>query len=205
MLWLLALAGAERGINHLLALDATAKPRLAGLTGKVLAVHSQKPGFDLYVLPSADGLTLASIWQGEISCSIQAQAQDLLRLANAKDKTHVLHGAEFVIEGDTNVLLELAGIVQDLELDFEFALSQWLGPVATHLVGSSVRSGLSWGQATLASAQQTLADYLSEESRSLVGNAEAQYRFQEIDDLKLSLERLEARVARLTPDPSENA
>ena len=205
MLWLLALAGAERGINHVLALDATAKPRLARLSGKVLAVRAHSPAFELYVLPSADGLTLASQWQGEVSCTMIASTQDLLRLAKSPEKTHVLHGSEFVIEGDTTTLLDLATIVQSLELDFDFALSQWLGPVATHLVGSTVRRGIGWGTSSVASIAQTLSDYVAEESRMLVGNAEAQYRFQEIDDLKLSLERLEARVARLTTDSSENA
>ena len=57
------------------------------------------------------------------------------------------------------------------------------------------------------SLRQDLADYLSEESRMLVGQAEAQARFDELDDMKLALDRLEARIERLAlnlnPDRSE--
>ena len=42
-----------------------------------------------------------------------------------------------------------------------------------------------------------LADYLSEESRSLVGQREADARFAELDNLKLALDRLDARIERL--------
>ena len=49
-----------------------------------------------------------------------------------------------------------------------------------------------------ASLKQNLADYLAEESRTLVGQREADARFAELDQLKLALDRLEARIERLT-------
>ena len=49
----------------------------------------------------------------------------------------------------------------------------------------------------LDSLRLNLADYLSEESRSLVGQREADARFAELDHLKLSLDRLDARIERL--------
>ena len=59
----------------------------------------------------------------------------------------------------------------------------------------------------LESLRLDLADYLSEESRTLVGQAEAEARFAELDALKLTLDRLEARVERLAlhlkPDQAE--
>ena len=53
-----------------------------------------------------------------------------------------------------------------------------------------------------ASLRQTLAEYLTEESRQLVGQAEARARAEQLHDLRLQLDRLEARVALLSPtDP----
>ena len=73
---------------------------------------------------------------------------------------------------------------------------------------SSVSSTYSdWLRDSAGSLRQDLADYLSEESRTLVGQAEAQARFDELDDMKLALDRLEARIERLAlnlnPDRSE--
>jgi ubiquinone biosynthesis protein UbiJ len=201
------LAGAELGINRVLRLDATALPRLAGLQGRVIAIDCNNPRFELHVMPSGDGLRLASHWEGDVHCRLIAPAGSLLRLATASDKTAVLHGPDLELHGDSGVLLDLVGILQDLELDWEYELSRWLGPLATQLIGSNLRSGARWGAQSLESLRYDLADYLSEESRSLVGSREAETRFAELDELQLRLDRLEARLAQLSskPAPSENA
>lgn len=207
MLTLALLAGAERGINRVLRLDATALPRLASLQGRVIAVDCNSPPFQLFILPGADGLRLASSWEGDVHCRLIAPASALLRLATATDKTAVLHGPDLELHGDSGLLLDLAGILQNLDLDWEYELSRWLGPLATQIIGSNLRSGARWGAQSLDSLRQNLADYLSEESRSLVGRQEAETRFAELDELQMSLDRLEARIDRLprTPAPSENA
>ena len=85
--------------------------------------------------------------------------------------------------------------------------SRWLGPVATSLVGGHLRSRARWYQQGFASLNQNLGEYLAEESRTLVGQREAEARFSELDQIKLDLERLEARFERLSRslDPSDNA
>ncbi len=119
----------------------------------------------------------------------------------------ILHGPDVEIDGDSGVLMALAEVLQDLELDWEYEVSRLLGPVATQLLGASVRNQAQWWRDSADSLRQDLADYLNEESRTLVGNAEAETRFAELDRLKLDLDRLEARIERLAqslnPDRSE--
>ncbi|ACO80656.1 hypothetical protein AvCA_45420 [Azotobacter vinelandii CA] len=207
MLGTALLAGAEHGLNRLLRLDATALPRLARLAGCVLAVHCTAPELHFHILPNADGLRLAGNWQGEADCTLHAPAASLLRLAASRQKTAVLHSPEVSLEGDSSSLLALAGILQDLELDWEYELSRWLGPVVTQLLAGSLRHSAHWGGQSLASLRQNLADYLGEESNTLVGRHEAEARFAEVDDLRLATDRLEARIARLThpQESSDNA
>ena len=190
------LAGVELGLNRVLQMDSTALPRLARLEGTVIEVDCQSPALKLFILPSEDGLQLASQW-GDADCTLSAPASSLLRLALAKDKTAILHRPDVTLSGDSAVLLELAGILQDLELDWEYELSRWLGPVGSTLLAGHLRSRVNWAGDSLDSLRQTLADYLAEESRSLVGEREAQARFTELDDLKLALDRLDARLERL--------
>ncbi|WJN59097.1 SCP2 sterol-binding domain-containing protein [Pseudomonas sp. SO81] len=190
------LAGVELGLNRVLQMDSTALPRLARLEGTVIEVDCQSPALKLFILPGADGLQLASQW-GDADCTLSAPASSLLRLALAKDKTAILHRPDVTLSGDSAVLLELAGILQDLELDWEYELSRWLGPVGSTLLAGHLRSRVNWAGDSLDSLRQTLADYLAEESRSLVGEREAQARFTELDDLKLALDRLDARLERL--------
>jgi ubiquinone biosynthesis protein UbiJ len=191
------LASVELGINRVLRMDSTALPRLERLAGKMIAVDCRSPAFQLFILPSDEGLLLAAHWAAEADCTLRAPASSLLRLALSQDKTAVLHGPEVELEGDSAVLLELVGVLQDLELDWEYELSRWLGPVASPLLGGQLRSSARWTRDSLANLTHNLADYLSEESRTLVGQREAEARFAELDQTKLDLERLEARFERL--------
>lgn len=201
------LAGAEHGLNRLLRLDGTALPRLARLTGSVLAIHCTAPELRFHILPNANGLRLANHWQGEADCTLHAPATILLRLATSRQKIAILHSPLVSLEGDSTGLLALAEILQDLELDWEYELSRWLGPVATQLLAGSLQHATRWSSRSLASLRQDLADYLGEEARTLVGRLEAEACFAEVDDLRLAMDRLEARIARLAhpQEPSDNA
>ncbi len=191
------LAAVERGLNRVLALDSTALPRLARLNGRVIAVQAQSPSLELFILADGQGLRLAGQWAGAVDCTLRAPASALLRLALARDKQAVLHEPEVELDGDSGALMELAGVLQDLDLDWEYELSRWLGPVPTALLAGHLRSRAGWTRENRHSLQLSLADYLSEESRTLVGRREAEARFAELDDLKLSLDRLDARIERL--------
>ncbi|AMB86991.1 sterol-binding protein [Pseudomonas agarici] len=199
------LAGVERGLNRVLRLDSTALDRLGHLAGKVIEVDS--PALKLFILPGNEGLMLAAHWAVDADCILRAPTTSLLNLALSRDKSAVLHGPDVHLEGDSAVLLELAGVLQDLELDWEYELSRWLGPVATQLISAHLRSRAHWYRQGFASLNQNLAEYLSEESRALVGKHEAEAHFAELDQIKLDLERLEARFERLSQslDSSDNA
>lgn len=201
------LASVESGVNRVLRLDGTAMARLRPLTGKVIAVQGTSPSLQLFILPSDEGLLLAAQWAAEADCTLRAPASSLLRLVLSKDKSAILHSPEVELEGDSAALMELAAVLQDLELDWEYELSHWIGPVATALIGGHLRSRANWYQHGFASLNQNLAEYLSEEARTLVGEHEAQARFDELDQLKLDLDRLEARFERLSRslNTSDNA
>ncbi|MFI8480406.1 SCP2 domain-containing protein [Pseudomonas sp. NPDC078700] len=191
------LAGVETGLNRVLTMDSTALPRLEPLAGKVIAVDCLSPAISLFIMPDGEGLMLAAHWEGDVDCRLRAPASSLIRLATSSDKTAVLHSPEVELEGDSAVLLDFAAVLQDLELDWEYEVSCWLGPVGSQLVSSHLRSRVGWTTQTLETLRLNLADYLSEESRTLVGQREANARFTELDDLKLALDRLDARIERL--------
>ncbi|MBQ1557934.1 MAG: SCP2 sterol-binding domain-containing protein, partial [Pseudomonas sp.] len=100
------LAGVETGLNRILRLDGTALPRLHALAGKVIAVHCQSPALELFILPSGDGLQLASQWHAPADCTLTAPAASLARLALSREKTAVLHRPEVSLDGDSAALMQ---------------------------------------------------------------------------------------------------
>lgn len=204
-LWLTGLlASVERGLNAVLRLDSTALPRMAQLSGKVIAIECAAPALRVFILPSDAGLMLAHQWAGAVDCTLRAPAVSLVKLAFSQNKTAVLHSPNVELLGDSAVLLDLAKVLQDLELDWEYQLAKWLGPVPARLLSVHLHDQAQWTQTNLASWQRHLAEFLSEESRTLVGKAEAEARFAELDEMKLALDRLDARVARLAGKLSDN-
>lgn len=191
------LAAAEAALARALRLDATALPRLARLQGSVIALTCSAPRATLYLLPGADGLRLAAHWAALATCTLEAPAGQLLQLLLSADKTRVLHAPEVTLDGQSSALLELAAILEDLQLDWEGALAEWLGPLGAVALARPLQQLQRWQRDTRARLTRNLADWLAEESRSLIGQREADACFAELDALKLDLDRLEARCARL--------
>ncbi len=204
MLRQLLLASADSGINALLRLDPASRQRMQQLAGQVLAVQASGPDFSLFLVFHHDGLQLAPQWDAPADCCLTATTGELWQLLTARDKAAALYQPGVSIEGNNALLVELSSILQDMDLDWEFQVQQWLGPVAAGLLGSHVRLYNRWATDGLGSLQLRLQDWLAEEARMLVGNNEAESRFTELDQLKLQLDRLEARTElirrQLEPD-----
>lgn len=192
------LAGLEASLNRVLRLDATALPRLAPLAGRILEIHCTTPDWCLYLTADGEGLRLASQFPETPDCRLQAPASALVQLILGHDRQAVLHSPEVVLAGDSQLLLHWADILQNLQLDWEYALSPWLGPVATGLLGQAWRQQRQWLSGNARHLEQSLAEYLTEEARSLVGRNEAEAYFSELDALKVAQDRLDARLDRLT-------
>ncbi|MDY0250447.1 MAG: SCP2 sterol-binding domain-containing protein [Pseudomonas sp.] len=192
-----AFASAESAVNRLLKLDSTAHARLAPLTGKVIAIACTAPAITVYLIPLEDGIQLAQQWHAPVDCRLTAPTTLLLKLLSSADKTSILHHPDVALDGNSALLMALAEILQSLELDWEYEVSRWLGPVPTALLSGHLRSRRDWLVQSAHSLHLDATDYLAEESRALVGRTEADMRFTEIDQLKLDLDRLDARIARL--------
>lgn len=193
----LLLAGIDSGFNALLRMDPVSLQRMTGLSGRVLAIRAREPEFSLHLLFHDEGIQLASAWDAPADCTLSAPVAELWKLAMARDKAAALYQPGMQIEGDNNLLVQLSEILQDMNIDWEFQLGQWLGPVAAGLIGSHVQQRSQWAAASVESLHRRVQEWLAEESRLLVGRNEAESRFQELDRLKLQLDRLEARTALL--------
>ena len=59
----------------------------------------------MFILPSDEGLTLATQWAADADCTLRAPASSLVHLAMSHNKTAILHSAEVELEGDSAVLV----------------------------------------------------------------------------------------------------
>ncbi|BDX18504.1 sterol-binding protein [Halopseudomonas aestusnigri] len=193
------LKAAERSIAAALARDSVTARRLGALQGKSVLISARDPGWQLWLLPAEGEIALRNASEQPADCELHAPSALLARLLISSDRKALLQEPDVELVGDSQVLVTLQNIMTDLRLDGEAELARWLGPVAGHAIGSALRRSHQWGRESRASLRQTLAEYLTEESRQLVGQAEARARAEQLHALRLQLDRLEARVALLTP------
>ncbi|HCB43675.1 MAG TPA: SCP2 domain-containing protein [Pseudomonas sp.] len=196
------LRAAERSIAAALARDPVTARRIDALAGKRILVSSRQPDWQLWLMPAPGTIKLTTNSDAPADVELHAPASLLARLLVSSDRKAVLQDPDIELLGDSQVLIALQNALADLQLDGEAELARWLGPVAGHAIGSALRRSHQWGRDSRASLRQTLAEYLTEESRQLVGQTEARARAEQLHDLRLQLDRLEARVALLSPtDP----
>lgn len=196
------LSGVQRSLAVALRRDPLTTRRLAELDGKVVLIQARDPDWLLFIMPGPHGLQLHASSDQTPDCTLSAPSTLLARLMVSEQRQRLLQDPAVCLSGDSQVLVGLQNALGGLQLDGEAELARWIGPVAGHTVANMVRSGWEWGGQAHSSLGRSLSEYLTEESRHLVGNAEAGVSADQLHQLRLDLDRLEARLARLNaPDP----
>ncbi|MEH6500395.1 MAG: SCP2 sterol-binding domain-containing protein [Pseudoalteromonas distincta] len=196
------LSGVQRSLAAALARDPLTARRLAKLEGKVVLIQARDPQWQLYLLPGTQGIELLASTERLPDCILSAPSALLARLMVSDQRQRLLQEPDLQLSGDSQVLVNLQNALGDLRLDGEAELSRWVGPVAGHAIANVLRSGWEWGGQAQHSLSRSLSEYLTEEGRQLIGTAEARVSADQLHQLRLDLDRLEARLALLDgPDP----
>lgn len=194
----LILAGIEQSINVLLDMDHEAKKRLAGLHGRIIAIHLDGLELTLYFIPDERGaLQLLGSIEGTPDAMLKGSPLDLLRSGDKETGTAQLFGGRVSIEGDTHLAHTFGSVLAGLDIDWEEQLSRLTGDIIAHQTGRTVRAATEYGKTSLGLLEQNLVEYLTEESRLLPHPLEVEEFLQQVDTLRDDTERLQARLERM--------
>jgi len=201
----LVLAGLEITLNRYLALDPETLSRLAGMTGKLIAVELRGVGITLYMAPHSGGIQLLREFDGSADAVISGTPMALARVGIGEERS-LLFAGEVEIRGDVTLGQRFESVLRELDIDWEEQLSHLVGDAAAHQVGNLVRDALQWGAKSVDTFGRDVTEYLQEESRYLPQRDEVNKFLAAVDVLRNDVERLEARVKRLHSriDPHEH-
>lgn len=189
-----ALAGVEALVNRALALDPATQNRLASLAGHVFLIHCTAPSLSIYLIPETTTVRLCGAGDGEADTTLTGSAREFAKLVTATDPASALINGEVVLHGNSQALIELQKIIRQLDIDWEAPLADLFGDVIGHQLGVSIRSGIRFGLQLTQSLKRQLDDYLIEESNLLAPQWRADKFFDEVDQLAMRTERLQARL-----------
>ena len=195
MLSTAALASAEKIIQGALEYDPSSRIALSQLAPLVLAIHVTAPEFTIFVVPDEKGIKLLGHYEGEITTELRGPLFALISLAKS-DRLN-LKGTDVKLVGSTALVSELQKIFKHIEIDWEEMLTRIFGDIVGHQSAEIIRIKLNWGKDRASNIQRLTGEFLTEELRVLPSAAELSFFNSEVDDIKLGVDRMQARIERL--------
>ncbi len=195
MHWLdLPLQAASRGISQLIRLDPGGLERLAALDGRTLLIDLETTGVRLQITFVPDGLRLQAAGEdAQADACIRGKPADLLALARDPESG----GGAVHFSGDLGLVRSVRTLFARLDVDWEEQVARVLGDIPAHQLGRLARDTLHWLRHSHQAVETSLAEYLTEESRTLPSATEVDIFLSAVDRLREDADRLQARIRRL--------
>ncbi len=186
---------AETAVNSGLRRDPYSCGRLNRLAGRTLRLQLSFPALTLTLGVEEPGCIRFIQPPDVVDCHVEAGSADLLQWLLSGEQG-LPEGV--VVRGDSALLHQLMDIVRDLDLDWEGLLGDQIGDLAAHPVFQAGR----WLQQQLLQNNRILTDdleaYLHDELRLLPVRDELEHFYDQVDELRLAADRLQARIRKLS-------
>jgi len=136
--------------------------------------------------------------------TLSGSAADFFALARASDKAHALISSAIDMDGDSEFALSLTRVAQNLDIDWEALITPLTGGLLAHQLGKGLRGLLNWGKSSAPAYRNAVKEYLEDEAQLLTPEPLAAQFADEVDQLRLTTDRLEARTQRLAARMQQN-
>jgi ubiquinone biosynthesis accessory factor UbiJ len=193
-------ANVERLLNHVIGLDPDSQARLKKLQGKSLQVRLRElpwpillqfsQRIDLSIVEQPDDLVKAS-------CMLELNIETLQQLRDSSKLTQLIQEQKLILVGDMYVAQSVSSLFQELDIDWEEELSQYVGDVLAHQTFVGARSMLREAKKQIETGRSKLSAHLLHADGLAVGALELAHFSDEVDQLRSASERLSARLLRL--------
>jgi ubiquinone biosynthesis protein UbiJ len=182
-----AVTGRLNGTSLELRIEGLAPIRIAVFSGRLALASAVGPGAGAVSGAGADP-----------DAVIAGPPLALLDLFARREDSSAPRGSERVhISGDAEIAARYRELLELARPDWEEELSRLIGDLPARRVSLAARAALSWARGFARTAQANVAEYLQEESRALVSKPEVEEFLAQVDVLRETADRVEARIARL--------
>lgn len=195
------LASVESLLNRGIASSAKAAAAARRLDNTAVTVDVEGR-MRLRLAVTGERLVIAAASQDDAPAHARVSASALALLGLAAAGGDLRAGASagregLRIEGDADLANRYRELMLLARPDFEEELSRWVGDGPAHRLSRTARAALGWARRARHTAALNIAEYLTEESRDLVSRSELEEFLAEVDRVRESADRIEARLGRL--------
>lgn len=193
----------EAALNRALALDLDTRDALAGLDGRRIVLTLQAPPLALQIRVAGDRLQVGPVEQAEPDLAVHGSLGALLRQLPGFARASAGSAAGGLrVAGDAELARRLQQLAAGFDPDWQAPLVAAFGEVLGVQLAEAARLGLQRAHQGADELAHTAAEFVTEESRDAVAAAELAAFCDDVDGLRDDVERLAARVARLTAGAS---
>ncbi len=188
----------EAALNRALSLDEDTRADLRALDGRSVALTLESPPLALRVNVEGDVLRVGPAGDADrADLSVRSTLGGLLRQLPMLRRDDAPPVGQLRIEGDAELARRLQRLAERFDPDwgrpFTAIFGDMLGTQIANGVAFALRNARHAGKEFAGSA----ADYLTEESRDVLGREELDAFHDDVDAMRDDVERLAARVSRL--------
>ena len=192
------LDSAEKMVNKVLSLDEETVASLATLAGNIIEIDVLDTEFRMFILPSGNGITLETVYEGKVDVAIKGTPSALLGMISAEK----IGAGDVEINGNVGLAQKFQSILRRVEIDWEEYLSQFVGDIASHKIGNFLRQVSRFAKESGKTIGMDISEYLRYEKEALLDKSEIDEFNQAVDEVRDDVERLQKRLERLEKEKS---
>ncbi len=193
-----SLKALQIAINKAARLDEQMPAKLKTLDSKTLEMIISPLNVNFFILFKDGEIILLDSYDSEADTIIHSNPLGLIRLSLLPaSKARSLFNDKIRMTGDTELGQQVKKLFDEMDIDWEGHLAHFTGDVVAHQIGSFVRKGIAFKKRLDDSMRQNMSEYLQEELRLFPTKYELEDFFVEVDELSLTVERLQAHINQL--------
>lgn len=187
----------QEALNRYLALDPESHHHLKKLENKVIKIELQGLDLDFLLHFTKVGIKITTEASTTPDTTIKGMPLSLLRMTFTRTDRKQFFAEDVSIEGDLELGQQVIDLFDQLEIDWEDYFAKKIGDEPAHHLGRFLRGVKKWCENSREAFAQDLNDYVHEEKAWFPQREILQEYFDEIDALRMDVDRLEVRVKDL--------
>jgi len=186
----------ETGLNQALSLDPGTRKQIESLSGKCMSIHCQSPRLLLNILVCEQHISLSGNEAFQSDIGIKGNASALMKLLVTRNTANLKQDG-IIITGDVGLLTKFQKILLNLDIDWEYQLSKFIGDIPTQFTHDSINAAGRFAKKTRHNLEEDIDNYLHDETRLFPSEAELKDFYKSVDVLRLRVDRLDSRTGKL--------
>ena len=188
----------EAALNRALALDPDTRDALKPLDGRRVAMALEAPALALQISVAGERLQVGPVDEaGEPDLAVRSTLGGLLGQLPFLRTDNAVPVGRVRVSGDAELARRLQALAERFDPDWQQPFVAVFGEIIGVQVANAARGALRQLRDVGGSLAQNAAEFVTAESRDVVGRAELDAFHDDVDALRDDVERLQAKVERL--------